>query len=484
MFERGVRETFAESTARLPNLTILDGHRVVEQGKPSICASYDEFVEQFDCFTGGVFQSFDWTNFVVAGGSVLGALLPIPNTVAASFGKTKATKARDMIKYYRGGVNDSWYGKVPGHEAGEPSGSGSQRSNVGKATSAVHGFEGSDVDLFLVGCNAEVAIQRISYLHDFLRAKGATLVVRTHRSITMALEWPNRSIQIILRLYASPLEVLIGFDLDCVAFAYDASHNRVLALPRARRALNLRANFADPSRQTFRTNTYEYRLWKYSKRGFAVVIPGLRRSMIDSTIYLRPFAELTGLARLLHLEARDYTRVLLGADGKNAQDSSAAYDQWLREAAILTKGEKEDEATFLSFVESEIVSNLEDYNQKTLVAMRPQMRVSKMYENLMGRLFKAASASRDANNPAPISYIVVQSLPRERSKFTEIIMDARKFKLQAPDPNNAGELVDRPFVLAIPASIEFLGSLNQYIASLPETEDDWFRMAIKTSVRD
>jgi hypothetical protein len=67
----------------------------------------------------------------------------------------------------------------------------------------------------------------------------------------------------------------LGFDLDCVGVGYDG--NNVWALPRARRAINYRLNIADPTRQTFRTTSYEYRLWKYSKRGFAVGIPGFRR---------------------------------------------------------------------------------------------------------------------------------------------------------------------------------------------------------------
>ncbi len=48
-------------------------------------------------------------------------------------------------------------------------------------------------------------------------------------------------------------QVLLGFDLDSVGVGFDG--NKVWALPRARRAINLQANLVDPTRQTFRTTS-------------------------------------------------------------------------------------------------------------------------------------------------------------------------------------------------------------------------------------
>jgi len=79
---------------------------------------------------------------------------------------------------------------------------------------------------------------------------------------------------------------------------------RVYCLPRARRALVNRYNIADPTRQTFRTNSYEFRLYKYAQRGFAVAVPGLHRDIIDPMLFLKRFADVKGLARILFLEAR------------------------------------------------------------------------------------------------------------------------------------------------------------------------------------
>jgi hypothetical protein len=49
----------------------------------------------------------------------------------------------------------------------------------------------------------------------------------------------------------------------------------VYALPRARRAINKAYNLVDLSRRSL---TYEVRLHKYAKRGFAVAVPGFDRS--------------------------------------------------------------------------------------------------------------------------------------------------------------------------------------------------------------
>lgn len=39
----------------------------------------------------------------------------------------------------------------------------------------------------------------------------------------LAGQYPYRSIQIVLRLYSSPAEILAGFDVDCACVAYDGT---------------------------------------------------------------------------------------------------------------------------------------------------------------------------------------------------------------------------------------------------------------------
>ena len=102
------------------------------------------------------------------------------------------------------------------------------------------------------------------------------------RSPVISAQYPYRSIQIVLRLYSSPSEVLTGFDVDAPCCAYDG--DRVWANPRAIVSMMRQSNTVDMTR---RSPSYEVRLAKYSSRGFEVYVPGLKRDEIDPTV--RPF---------------------------------------------------------------------------------------------------------------------------------------------------------------------------------------------------
>lgn len=116
--------------------------------------------------------------------------------------------------------------------------------------------------------------------------------------MTIVSQYPNRHVQIVLRLYKSPAQILAGFDVPCSCFAYDGQH--VLSNPRGIAACVTQCNDVDLSR---RSPSYESRLSKYSHRGFEVYCDFLDRSLIDPSIFERSFARTVGLARLLVLEA-------------------------------------------------------------------------------------------------------------------------------------------------------------------------------------
>lgn len=116
--------------------------------------------------------------------------------------------------------------------------------------------------------------------------------------MTIVSQYPNRHVQIVLRLYKSPAQILTGFDVPCSCFAYDGQ--RVLANPRALAACMTQCNDIDLSR---RSPSYESRLSKYSHRGFEVYCDFLDRTRVDPSIFERSFARTVGLARLLVLEA-------------------------------------------------------------------------------------------------------------------------------------------------------------------------------------
>lgn len=134
-------------------------------------------------------------------------------------------------------------------------------------------------------------------------------------SQNLLAQYPYRNVQIVLRLYSSPAEILAGFDVDAPCCVYDG--DRVWANPRAIVSMMRQSNTVDMTR---RSPSYEVRLAKYSSRGFEVYIPGLKRSEIDPTvrpvhlytkhrvviflskIYERAISRVQGLARLLAIE--------------------------------------------------------------------------------------------------------------------------------------------------------------------------------------
>lgn len=90
------------------------------------------------------------------------------------------------------------------------------------------------------------------------------------------------AVQIVLTAYRSPLEVLTNFDIDACCVLYDPGRHRVLALPRALRALRFRTNIADT---WFRSPTFERRIEKYARRGFAIAVPGLDEGAIRPELF-------------------------------------------------------------------------------------------------------------------------------------------------------------------------------------------------------
>ncbi|KAK6354803.1 hypothetical protein TWF696_003936 [Orbilia brochopaga] len=227
-----------------------------KDGEPAI-VGFDEFKKNFAVFSEGALHNLDWTGVVAAGSSVLTPILPVPE-------KDRQTK-RALRDYY--------------HERLAPT---------------------SDIDLFIYGTkDEEVAIKRMESIEATIRDNllWETTSIRTKNTITIVSQYPNRHVQIVLRLYASISEILTGFDVNCACVAYDGK--QVYANPRAVASWMLQCNDVDLTR---RSPSYEHRLSKYRHRGFEVFYPGLTRQKIDPTIYERNINRLKGLAKLLVLE--------------------------------------------------------------------------------------------------------------------------------------------------------------------------------------
>lgn len=81
------------------------------------------------------------------------------------------------------------------------------------------------------------------------------LAFRSAYAISIVSQFPYRHIQIILRLYSSPAEILMGFDVDSCSCGFDGK--QVYMTPRCHQALVRQMNTVDMTR---RSPTYEMRL--------------------------------------------------------------------------------------------------------------------------------------------------------------------------------------------------------------------------------
>ncbi|KAF8987598.1 hypothetical protein BDQ17DRAFT_1435523 [Cyathus striatus] len=196
-----------------------------KEGDACMVDSLDEFKKNWAIFTeGSLSQLLDWNNVIASGGSVLACLTPLPDEYPAS-----------------------------------------------------------DVDLFLWGMNAEQAEKKIVQIYEAVRdsVPWDVTCVRTKHTVSIHSQYPYRSIQIVLRLYSSPAEILAGFDVDAPCCAYDGT--RVLASPRSIVAQMRQCNTIDVTR---RSPSYEVRLTKYAARGYEVYVPTLERDLVDPTVGL------------------------------------------------------------------------------------------------------------------------------------------------------------------------------------------------------
>ncbi|KAH9949875.1 ankyrin [Amylocystis lapponica] len=235
----------------------LSKERRRKDGVPAIVETLDEFKQNWAIFSeGSLSQLLDWNNVVAAGGSVQACLNPVPESAKVS--------KRALRKHFH-----------------------------------TNAYPTSDVDLFLYGLTPAEAEAKIISIYEAVRdsVPWDVTCVRTKHTVSIHSQYPYRAVQIVLRLYTSPAEILAGFDVDAPCCAYDGQ--RVWANPRSIVAMMRQCNTVDMSH---RSTSYEVRLAKYSLRGFEVHVPLLKREDIDPTIFERAINRIEGLARLLVLE--------------------------------------------------------------------------------------------------------------------------------------------------------------------------------------
>ena len=224
--------------------SLLSKHKTQKvTGSSCVCTSIDKFKDNWNAFTENQFNGLNWNNLFVAGGAVLACLQPDFSTSL---------------------------------EVGNP-------------------FHSADIDIFIYGLSQSDATKKLKHVYEIVKKNTkCSTVIRSQYAITIIGQYPYRHTQIILRIYQSPAEVLMGFDIDCCGVGFDGKN--VYALPRARRALTKQYNLVDLSRRSL---TYEMRLHKYSTRGYEVKVPGMDASKISNNLYFNTIGNVNGLAKLL-----------------------------------------------------------------------------------------------------------------------------------------------------------------------------------------
>lgn len=227
---------FQRKQPPLNSFQFLDSQR---QRSMKILSNSVVFQKTFDRITDGILTGLDWSNIFIAGGMALTTLM-CTDEVQETDKKSKE----------------------------------------------------ADIDLYIYGLDAAEANAKVEHIYDVWnnnlpdsgkeartrQGKPLTcnkMVVKNAKTITLIPEYPNRRIQIILKLCYSPTHVLQTFDLDACALGYDGK--QVLMLPRCARAIETGysvfcMDLIFGHHLGHRRASREPRLFKYADRGFGIRI--------------------------------------------------------------------------------------------------------------------------------------------------------------------------------------------------------------------
>ena len=251
--------TFTRRDPPKGGLEVLDSCR---SRQLSINSSDATFCQVFERITKGILQGLDWTNVMAAGGMALTTLL-------------HTDPKKDNHKTIR-----------------DP-----------------------DIDLYVFGVSPEEANRKAEEIHDTwvqnLPLSATRLVVKNAKTINLLANYPNRRIQIVLKLLPTPTDVLLNFDLDACAIGFDGSH--VFMLPRCARAIEtgysvFTMDLVWGHHLGDRRASQDSRIFKYADRGFGLrFLPSYARSLEEETV--ETAAIKTGLLPAVAEEADNSNRL-------------------------------------------------------------------------------------------------------------------------------------------------------------------------------
>lgn len=150
-----------------------------------------------------------------------------------------------------------------------------------------------DIDLYLYGLNPEEANRKVEEIYtvwsnNLPSTNRQKLIVKNAKTINFLASYPNRRIQIILKLLPSPTDILLNFDLDACAIGFNGS--RVFMLPRFARAIEtgysiFTMDLVWGHHLGNRRATQEKRVFKYADRGFGLrILPSYAMSVEEDSL--------------------------------------------------------------------------------------------------------------------------------------------------------------------------------------------------------
>ncbi|MCJ1402518.1 hypothetical protein MMC11_005738 [Xylographa trunciseda] len=200
-----------------------------------ICSSSQSYCDRFHPLTNNILKGLDWSHVFLAGGMALTTLIHPDESEGAS-------------PY----------------------------------------IQDSDLNIYLYDLDADQANRKVEEIynvwkHNLPVSNRKTLVVKNAKTINLIPDYPHRRVQIVLKLFKSPTQVLLGFDLDVCAIGFDGS--RTLMLPRCARAIETGYNVFTMDMiwghcLKSRSSSREARIFKYAERGFGLrILPIYVRSL-------------------------------------------------------------------------------------------------------------------------------------------------------------------------------------------------------------
>lgn len=160
----------------------------------------------------------------------------------------------------------------------------------------------NDIDMFIYGLDTDSAKLKVDHVINSIRQKALDMKYDTrvymNKNVINIYVFDTKKllqVQIILRLYDTLAHILVGFDVDCCAIAYNGKE--ILTTDRGYYALKYRVNVANLKR---RSPSYENRLIKYSFRGFDVVTNFNYKNVYNKMFFMA--SENYGFTRLLEQE--------------------------------------------------------------------------------------------------------------------------------------------------------------------------------------